>query len=382
MKSAVTARVLIFVAITAVIGTTAVLQSRLVHAPSEQQQKAQYDKSLHEITTNIINGNSTTGFKKIDELYKNNLWFRPRCYEFALEVGASVYAKQKDPSKFSLGPESVVCNYGFYQEYPRALLLDGGSIETAVQFCAATGKNIGQLVPDAEAECFRGIGRALPFIKKDFQNDPVKMATYAIAQCKNISPNPADYNNCLSGLFNKLGREAASVDTANPLKLCDGFEPDIRTRCIGNYKWAVVPLVGITSFAELQKALSDIYPQGISTTTLEAVVWSFGYDTAHLHIGARSPYQSDIQACEDMPGTLASLCIKGYSVGLAKLGIPNRQHVALLQFCTEARAVMPALKQDDCPGSAALEYLEGFYTPQQREAMCREFEEKLGVRCE
>lgn len=345
-------------------------------------QRALYQEKLAEIGRDLVSNRSTVGFSKLGTFYEENLWFRPYCHEFALALGANVYQQQKDPDKLVLGPESVLCNYGFYQEYPRAFLLDGGSVDRAAQFCIATGKALSEKIPDVEAECFRGIGRALPFIGEDFSGDQKRMATYAVAQCKLISPNTADYENCLSGLFNKLGREtiSASSYTEEPLSLCNAFEPDVRARCIGNYKWAALSLAGITNYSQLLTALHATYRKGVSTATLEAVTWSFGYDMARLHV-AEFKYRSDIETCAEMPGPLAAVCISGYTVGLAKHGIPNKQHEAVLQFCTEALAIIPALSNDDCPAKSALSYLEGFYPPHEREAMCRTFEESLGVQC-
>lgn len=350
---------------------------------THDDQTAEYQKKLNEIANDIVEDRSAVGFSKLEIFYKEHAWFRPRCHEFALALGAEVYQRQQNPGRLTLGPESVLCNYGFYQEYPRSLLLDGGAVDRAVHFCTNIGDTVGRTIPDVEAECFRGIGRGLPFLARDLHGDQVRMATYAVEQCAALSPTNADYNNCVSGLFNKLGRDAQlpHLQENDPLSLCDTFEPTVRARCIGNYKWVAVPHATVTTFTELDEFLRQEYPQGVATTTLGVIVWSLGYDTARRSVGANS-FARYIQTCAHMPRALIADCVEGYSTGLAKHGTPNRQYHEVISYCRQVKIALPFLKTTVCPAPLARAYLQGMYAPHIRDAMCREFKTQLGVACE
>ncbi len=344
-------------------------------------------KCAKEVVVAVVSTNGLdAGFRIIKGLYDTKPRFRPFCHKFAMDVGAAVYQKFPDYTKLSYTPLSVTCNYGFYQEYPRSLLLATGDIKKAKEFCEYVGKELGRSVPAAEEECFRGIGRGLPFIDKSSIGDTRRMAKFATDTCKDISSNQGNYGNCLSGAFNQLARETVAknyglaVNESDPLWLCKEQSKEIQLQCYGNFKWVDVPKVDEKNdVPSAFKSTIDTYATN-SSTTARSILWTIAYKEGIESTAGNISYDGIIQSCAILPSPFQTDCVVGFSVGLAKHSFPGRQHEAVIDFCQKVQA-NEALKTSDC-ASQAIEYLRGFYSPDQSTKMCSDFKKKLGVICE
>ncbi len=343
-------------------------------------------KCSKDVIVDVISENGLeAGFRLIKKLYEENPSFRPLCHKFSMGVGAALYQKFPDYTGLSYTPLSVTCNYGFYQEYPHSLLLATGDIKKAKEFCEYVGKELGRSVPAAEEECFRGIGRGLPFIDKSSAGDARRMAKFATSACKDISPNENDYSNCLSGAFNMLARETVaknyglSVNESDPLWLCREQPKEIQRQCYANFKWTDVPKVDekndvLSAF----KSTIDKYGES-SAETARAIIWTIGYLKGLESTAGNISYDNFIKSCSVLDLPFKEQCVWGFSVGLAKHSFPGRQHEAVIDFCQKVQA-NEVLKTSDC-ASQAIVYLRGFYSPDQSKKMCAEFKRKLGVDC-
>lgn len=339
-----------------------------------------------EVVVDVVTKNGLeAGFRAVKELYEKKPRFRPFCHKFAMDVGAELYKKFPDYTKLSYTPLSVTCNYGFYQEYPHSLLLATGDIKKAKEFCEFIGKKLATEVPGAESECFRGIGRGLPFITKPRIGDISEMANFATGTCKNISPNLEDYKTCLSGAFNQLGREQAAgkynlfVQQSDPLSLCRQQLKDVQPQCYGNFKWVAVPKV--EQGDDISPALKAAVNRSTDDAgaTARAIVWTIAYEEGRKSVGENIIDHGIIPSCATLSSPFQADCISGFAVGLAKHGFPWRQHEAVLDFCQIARLSAP-LKDTDC-ASQAINYLRDFYSPEQTKKMCLDLKRKLGVTC-
>ena len=183
------------------------------------------------------------GFRALREHYAAVPDFRPNCHSMALSLGEALAHRLPHYEELTFTPESAACNYGFFQSYPNDLLLSGAPIAYVSAFCKDIGTQMKDAVPDLEDECFRGIGRALPFIDETSLGDSIKMIAFADTTCTEISPGPQQYRFCLSGAFNQLGRKEAtedyglSVDEENPLLLCERQQGVAKESCDGNCQW-------------------------------------------------------------------------------------------------------------------------------------------------
>ena len=318
------------------------------------------------------------------KLYEKKPEFRPLCHFLTIGLGASIYQKFPDYEKLSYSPISVTCNYGFYQKYPHSLLLATEDIKKAQKFCEYAGKELSSDVPGVESECFRGIGRGLPFVDKSIWGDARKMAKLAVDTCKSISPNESDYKNCLSGTFNMLGREQVkknygiSVNESDPMWLCREQSEEIRPYCWGNFKWVDTP--EIKEDKNVSAAMLETIKKYENDERVGAsIIWTIGYEEGRKSVGENNSYDGIIRLCSNLPISFQAPCISGFSVGLAKHSFPNRQHEAVLNFCQQVRD-FEFLKNINC-ASQAIEYLKGFYSPSQFKKMCTLLKIKLGISC-
>ncbi len=335
----------------------------------------------------IAENGLSEGFQMLRAHYLANVKFRSGCHPAALNAGTALGKTQRDYLKFSYSPESTWCNFGFYQGYPEGLLISGASIGYARKFCEYVGVKLGEEVPAARAECFRGIGRALPFLKKELWGDATRMASYATETCEAIAPEGDPYQYCILGVFNHIARKkmaqeyGLSVNTRNPFELCDDQPKNLEKECRAGMQWAAFSLVTSSGdfAARLQDALSifDTAP----TSSVFDVIWTLGYEEGRGVVAGNDTDENAVRACAILPADLQTRCIQGIVIGLVKHGIPDKQHEHVNEFCAKAIATMHALKKEDCSGPA-IRFLRGLRSPMKFEKVCDEFDGRLGVTCE
>lgn len=327
------------------------------------------------------------GFLLLKNLYEEEPVIRPVCHQIALRIGEYTYEKIPDPADLVVSPETVFCNYGFYQQYPASLLLATKNIESAKLFCERVGKELGDAVPDAGAECFRGIGHSLPFISGGKGDDALQMANFAVGTCKKIALKKRDYQYCLSGSFNRLGMAEVrkvgglSINDKNPLALCEEFEDEVKVFCYRNFEYTGLSLVDKTDIATAFSQIRELYKEkpesGISSS-----VFNLGYDMARKAIAGQSDFTEEAVSCAKLPFPYSKDCVDGVSVGIAKNGEPDMQYEALISFCRNALSRMSIMKPVDCPSLYARQYLMGIYSISTAKTACAEFKKSLGISCD
>ena len=324
------------------------------------------------------------GFKFLESVYADTPSFRPDCHNFTLRVTQVLYLRHPDYLSLPVAPDIVTCNYGFLQQYPASILLATHNIAAAQTFCKRVARSIGGAVPGAEAECYRGIGRGLPFVDASSQGDPVRMAAFALHACKELTSDPNDYGTCLSGLFNVIGRtevarqSGLSVEASDPMRLCKiQIDQEARDRCFGNFKATVISMVDVNDTASAEHSILRLYGEGDSATTNDAI-WTIGYEWGRSKLVAGAPFGPAIAACAALSPASMHACFQGISVGLAKHGVPGAQHILMISFCKAARAAIPALIASDCPSVQAVGYIRGFYSPKAFGAAYASMKQELG----
>lgn len=354
---------------------------------------------LRETIMNLIQTNGLRyGFLAIDAWYARDPSFRPDCHAFAMRIGAELYRSVPDYKSLAFTPESVLCNFGLFQEYPHALLLETGDREKARAFCEYVGERLNEAAPNAEAECFRGIGRGLPFSDPDLKGDALAMAAFAVKECGQLAPKTGNsYKYCLSGVFNSLAREMAaqkfglSVDSMSPMTICDSMEDTVKQRCLGNLKWTVVSLLaprgsrdGVDALPRVEaglKMLVQLFGAQASDYAMP-VAWTLSYEQARRDTAITPPsFDAAIKECSALSLALAIECIRGYAVGLAKHGEPLAQHEQVFEFCSLVEKAAPSIQAVDCL-SPPMRYLEGFYRPSYFLRVCNKMKNIFAVSCE
>jgi hypothetical protein len=305
----------------------------------------------------------------------------------ATRIADDFYAANVAIPDSALTPNIATCNFGFLQEYPLALLLGGERVTRAASFCASVGARLNDLVPGAEAECWRGMGRGLPFIDKALWGDPYAMAKLGVSQCKTLATNTSNYEICLSGVFYNIGRQEVnrnyklSVNTQDPMKLCkEQRDSATMDRCFGNYKLVAVSLVDKSDIASAVERLYSIYGKE-GSSYVQSAVWLFGYEHAAYGLLDKPLDENAISLCMNLSPQQRQWCIDGMSVGLAKNGRPGMQGTQVLSLCARVFKSIPDFPTDYCPSRQAVGYIRGFYAPAQFERFCASMKQRLGFAC-
>lgn len=384
------AKVIIFglAGLLVLLGVQAIYQSQsprsetVLACDSQSQQKTECesDAVLAEVRTHGLK----TGFELLRKFYDEDPLLRADCHAIAMRIGRETNQEFPDYRKLSLTPESALCNYGFYQEYPYALVLKTGDVSAAGEFCEYAADELGGAVPGLRAECFRGIGRALPFMRQADLGDIRKMASFAIDTCKNITPDKDEHTACLAGSFNQLGRNEAVSKTylaakrPDPLWLCrEQAEWEASMQCYGNFKWVVVNALPAGDFKSMFQAFARSYPEAPDISAIP-VAWTLAYEEARKDVGKKNLPALAVEACASLPSRFRADCVSGWSVGIAKHGTPGKQHLALISFCKE---VTQSIHEGECPSRQAIEYLRGFYAENQFKEACSALRKELGAIC-
>lgn len=360
-----------------------------IRAEREQQQRiaacdGSYQCYESLILSEIHVRGLDAGFRLLARVYDEQPTFRSDCGTFTMTLSKALYAAHPDYRSFTFTPAIETCNYAFLQQYPTELIIATKNVAMAQDLCARVAGAIGAEVPGAESECYRGIGKGLPFILEARGNDQAAMAAFALAKCREIAPNADDYGTCVSGLFNNIGRSAIAnasglhIIVSDPMYLCEvQTDPEARSRCFGNYKATVISMVNISDPIEARAGILRLFGNAASSSADDAI-WTIGYEWARTRLVADDSVASTIAACASLPVPAMKLCIQGVSVGIAKNGTPGRQYVLLTEFCHAARLYLPSLAIADCPSRQALGYLRGFYSPYAFEVAMRFTRDVLG----
>lgn len=335
----------------------------------------------------IVDTDLKTGFRVIERLYGEEPAFRPQCGVFARHVGQRVAAEIPDYTRLTFTIESFSCDYRFLQGYLEVHLKDTTDPAEGARFCHYVDSMLD--APDASVECFRNLGRVLPFTQTKLYGDPARMARYGVDSCKAIASPGEEYARCVFGEFSSLGIELGNKNkeygftvAPDPLTMCSPYTGLELSACQKN----IVKGTIISSFTEspddiatitarVQKAFPSLDP-----TSLKEMVWVASYVKGQLNLELDPQTTAAyIRSCTQLPNTLHTSCVDGYAVAIAKLGKPREQYKNIVAFCAQASATL-STTPFAC-ATRALIYLRGIYTPQLYREACTHVKKVLGFDC-
>ena len=319
------------------------------------------------ITATIAKEGLAAGFIKTKNLYQTVPSLRSNCSFLASTVAKQVATDYPDYTKLELTPESAWCNFGFLQAYPRAIMESTGDNGLAGSYCTYVGQSIGEDVPGAEAECFRGIGNGLISIWLGPGENHEELAATGIAECKRLTLNEKNYDACASGVFNELGF-LPPRDVSNPMALCSAQETEELSRmCYGNYKRAALNAVGSEAYENFPVALTKL-KEFFKDSTIDPsreLVYNHGYRWAEAELVIEKDVMAGTSECLRLPSEVQQYCVQGMSTGIVKNGDPESQYKLLTEYCVTARNEIPEITHEDCPYIASIEYLHDFYSEEE-----------------
>lgn len=310
----------------------------------------------------------------IGKLYTESADFRRWCNEPARRVGELAYQNFQDPAMLPLGPEILLCNYGFIHGYAETFFRETKELSRAKSLCNILDKRFKTGHPEVTQECFRGVGRGAINTADLIKNNARRITKEALKACDAITSNEAFRNVCASGLFNRLSRFYVEgdydlhIDKADPLWFCHEQTEQNRLTCYASSHRIVNALLGKEkdNFRKTIKLYKRLYGEK-RIDAVSAMAGGLAYDQARSKV-MRGNHAEGIAACRQLDSPSLPSCLHGFAAGLAENGRPGYQYLSVLDFCKDATGGSTQ-NYTDCL-RPALTYLKGVYAPQKFMRMC------------
>jgi hypothetical protein len=345
----------------------------LERACLSEESEDQKECWAEHVTQRIVENDVVSAFRSLAYLYENRLELRRDCSEVGILVARNLSEYDFDPHTTQWAPESAYCNFSFYKEYPRVVLLRTKDVEQVSDFCSVIAETFPEQLRYS-IDCYRGIGYALPFIVSGTDGHTVIQNVIEI--CERIVKRPEDREGCAEGGFNRVAyREREhSLFTGSgegELSLCATQVPRYRDRCYGTYKGAA-----FLDTEDSEKSLSDVvrstkggYAGHPELKELFAqIAWAYGYQRVYqnsVHIS----YEDLVDMCTTEDAYAYQQCLYGLADGLAKNGTPGSEYRDVVALCE----VIEGRGDYKCVNDSSLAFLRTYYGLEKFREACNVF---------
>lgn len=302
-------------------------------------------------------------FESVAKLYDTEPQFAAACHSFTHKVGEEAYKKFARNQDFAISPKTAYCGYGFYHGFMEKLLHESHDFEQARKFCAYVDKKLAAITPDAQLQCFHGIGHGTvnDHDPRDRGNERA-LVKPAMALCKKVSATMLQLYRCASGVFNGLaafyinGDYGLAIKKDDPLWICREQEKEHQQACYGNMNVALLWMTQ-RQFVPAARFIEKIIPDDEAIKAIRYLAAPIG--AQHQ---AQTNFSSEIRDCRALQPRLRLSCIQGFSFGMLEHGPPGTEYAKPLQFCGSSDL-------DESERSACFDYLFsylGIWYPQQK----------------
>jgi len=300
------------------------------------------------------------------------------CHYITHNIGLNaykIYLKNKDSI---LTPKAAYCANGFYHGFMEAFLTASGDVDKAKNFCTYIGEKLNALAPDAEMQCYHGIGHGAieaSLAKLAPARNEEEMIKPAIEMCETAADTDEKLYRCVSGIFNAIanfyttGEFGLKANEESPLWLCDIQPEKYQEACYGNMNTVLVWLAK----QDFQKAVG--YIEYLSDEeAASAVRYLANMYTLRL---AREDHGRAVTQCRLLRENLRIPCIEGFTHGFLESGVPGEEYKEALGFCRDE--VLNSEERDICFKYAL--NLGGWYSSEKSEEICETIEPEYQKYC-
>lgn len=277
-------------------------------------------------------------FESVAKLYDTEPGFAQACHSFTHKVGAEAYKKFAQKQDFAISPKTAYCGYGFYHGFMEELLQDSGDFEQARKFCSYVNQKLAALTPDAELQCFHGIGHGTvnDHNRKDWGNERALVGP-ALILCEKVSQTMLQLYRCASGVFNGLaifytdGEYGLAIKRDDPLWLCREQKKEYQEACYGNMNVALLWLTK-QDFASSARFIERIVPDDEAIKAIRYLAAPIGAARQQ-----ENDFASEISDCRSLQSRLRLSCIQGFAFGMLEHGPPGNEYAKPLKFCEKSK---------------------------------------------
>lgn len=273
-------------------------------------------------------------FESVALLYDTEPSFGEGCHSFTHKVGAEAYKRFAQKQDFAISPKTAYCGYGFYHGFMETLLQDSGDFEQARKFCAYVDEKLADMTPDANLQCYHGIGHGTvnDHNRKDWGNERALIRP-ALEICEQVSKTILQLYRCASGVFNGIaifyieGEYGLVLKKDDPLWVCREQKKEYQQACYGNMNVALLAMTQ-QDFLKAARFIEKIIPDDEAIKAIRYLAAPFGAQRQR-----QTNFVSEINDCRSLQSRLRLTCIQGFSFGMLEHGPPGNEYIKPLEFC-------------------------------------------------
>ena len=318
-------------------------------------------------------------FDVLAQLYSEEKEFPSSCHYLTHNIGIAAYKHYLNDKDSVLTPKASYCANGFYHGFMEAFFTANRNLEEAKEFCTYVGKTLAQKAPDAELQCYHGVGHgaietSLASLRREKNEEEIIKPALQI--CEEISNAQDKLYRCASGVFNTIanfyttGEFDLKVNTKDPLWLCDKQPKEYKESCYGNMNTILAWLSG----EDFQKAARFVEQIPEEKQAISAIRYLSNIYTILL---ARDNHENAVSGCRAIKEYLHVPCIEGFAHGFLEQGIPGKEYVEALNFC---RSPVLTVEERDICFKYALR-LDGWYSISKTREICKTVEPEYQKYC-
>lgn len=319
-------------------------------------------------------------FDLVKELYAKEPTFATSCHYLTHNVGIASYKLYLKDKNSVLTPKSAFCANGFYHGFMEAFLGASKNRAEAKVFCDLVRVKLLGKAPDAELQCYHGIGHgAMDLALADTStkaNDLLTISS-ALKVCQELSDSEEKIYRCSSGVFNGIanfyitGEHGLFANLDDPLWVCHVQEERYKEPCYGNMNsylfWAKKEDL-LEAARLVEKISEDKY--ALPTMRYLSALGS-------LYLIRDNPGEA-IETCRSVQKRLFTSCLRGLVHGILEHGSPDAEYQEAISFCRSA--ILTEGERDTCM-EYALSNLTGWYSREKANQICSGVEEKYRHYC-
>ena len=271
----------------------------------------------------------TEALKTVEQLNQKEPEFNSVCHDVMHKIGWHLYRDIARGKKIILTGETTMCGYGLYHGFTELLATTPDRVRQARAFCRSVGQNLSRAFPDAELQCYHGLGHGSVIIDNQAMwGNEEAMTADAKKLCTDVSETSNERFRCATGVFDAISigyynhDYHIQMDLKDPYKLC-------RTQTVAEYKKACYISMNTAVMMLFEYDMTRAVPfvaaienTDIAVSTMQNLVLS--RVELHLHASPEqearvlSFYQNgSIAYCHTLPAYLVTPCIKSVANALS-----------------------------------------------------------------
>ncbi len=311
---------------------------------------------------------------EVSDLYRTEPLFSDQCHGLTHDIGLRSYDLYlKNPTSI-LSPRAAFCANGFYHGFMEAFLTASRDLQKSKDFCSFIGKNLGTEAPDAELQCYHGIGHGALELGLSADISPTgkfseqSLLDPALTICKKISTSPEQLYRCASGAFNGvanfyLQEEFGLIPRADdPLWICRSYPDHFKESCYGNMN-ALISGIVKHDFSRAVQYIENIEEDGYAISSMRYL------SNSPVTTKVRTDPEKAIEVCRNVQKRLYGACIEGLSHSFLEHGQPEEEGREALSFCGQKKL---NFSEKELCFRYVLANLKGWFSPEKVRQICME----------